>query len=307
MSFLPSYRCLLILLLSICFINTIFAQCPDGDEFTYGTNGWNGYVYDGLNTFDTPDYEGIITRSTIFSETFCGDNCDFTTSGVCSVNTETFSIRFKNQQTFLACGRYTFTVGSDYGIKFSLNGGSTYLINIPSSGSYQTYSTDVFLTGGTYDMILEYVHNTGVNQVEFDYSVVLGDYAGSIAGDQTICSSPIDPSAFTSVAPAVFCSGEVPQYQWQESDGVSGWVDVSAATSETYDIPAGLTAGPHYYRRTATDGVEIEISNFITILADSPEGMESFYPSNTWRGYVYNGSQNYSASDYRGYFDIPTP
>ena len=305
MSFLPSYRCLLILLISICFINTIFAQCPDGDEFTHGTNGWNGYVYDGVSTFETPNHLGLITRPTTFVETFCVDNCNFLTDAGCPVDAETFSIRFKNQQT-LACGRYTFTVGSDYGIKFSLNGGSTYLINIPSSGSYQTYSTDVFLTGGTYDMILEYVHNTGVNQVEFSYSVVLDDYAGSIAGDQTICSSPIDPSAFTSVAPAVFCSGEVPQYQWEESTDNIDFDPVPGAIDLTYDVPSGLTVGSHYYRRTATDGVEIEISNVITILADSPEGVESFYPSNTWRGYVYDGSQNYSTSDYRGYFDIPT-
>ncbi|HEX5168619.1 MAG TPA: PA14 domain-containing protein [Cyclobacteriaceae bacterium] len=306
MSFSLSCSYLVLFLLSLN-INLIFAQCPDGDEVTYGSDSWNGYVYDGVNSFDTPDFSGLITRSTTFDESFCGDDCDFLTIGGCTVNTETFSIRFRNQQT-LACGHYTFEVGSDYGVRFSLNGGATYLINVPTSSSYQVNSLDVSVSGGTYDMIIEYFHNSGANHVSFDYSVVLNDYAGEISGDQTICSLIIDPSAFTSVAPAAFCSGKSPQYQWQESpDGISNWVDIPAATSETYDIPSGLTAGPHYYQRTATDGTVTVISNAITITGDSPEGDENFYPSGTWRGYVYEGSQNYSSPDYRGYFDILTP
>src|SRR5690606_3433377 len=144
-------------LILLCLVQVGWSQCPTaaGDETTYGADAWIGYVYDGSNTFNTQDYQGTIDRPTVFNETFCGDNCDFVALSGCNVNTETFSVRFKNRQSF-SCGLHTFTVGSDYGVRFSIDGGNTYLIDRASGTGYVTTDTTIFLTGGDYEMTLEY-------------------------------------------------------------------------------------------------------------------------------------------------------
>src|SRR5690606_34897372 len=122
-------------------------------ETTFGTDAWIGYVYDGSNTFNTQNYQGTINHSTVFDTDFCGGPaCNFTAASGCSVNAETFSVRFKNEAD-LSCGLYTFEIGSDNGVRFSINGGASYLINITSGTGYQVYTTTVFLSGGVYDLV----------------------------------------------------------------------------------------------------------------------------------------------------------
>ncbi|HEY4656170.1 MAG TPA: hypothetical protein VIH22_16745, partial [Cyclobacteriaceae bacterium] len=180
------------------------AQCPEPgvNQAEYGTDAWNGYLYDGVNTFDAANFEGTLDQaSLVFDEQFTAG----TTDGGCAYTPETFSVRFKNRQT-LSCGLHTFTIGSDDGVRFSIDGGSTYLIDIPSGTGYATSVVDVHLTGGDYELVLEYYHNTGANRVSVAHSEVLGDFEGEIAGDQTICNDPVDPVEFTSVSSATFCS-----------------------------------------------------------------------------------------------------
>jgi len=72
---------------------------------------------------------------------------------------------------------------------------------------------------------------------------------GSIAANQTICTGG-DPSLFTSVALGSG-SGTI-NYQWQSSttSTTAGFLDISGATSATYDAPSGLTATTYYRRLT---------------------------------------------------------
>jgi PA14 domain len=136
---------------------------------TYGTNNiWRAYMYDGTN-FNS--YVGMITEGTShspsFSENFGGSNTYFATSGA-SIQTETFSVRFRLTKTF-AAGSYTFFVGGDDGYRLSLDGGNTWIINKWNDQSYNVSNITITLTAGTYNMVLEYYENGGDNIVSFSY------------------------------------------------------------------------------------------------------------------------------------------
>ena len=102
---------------------------PLGNQIDFGLNDvWIGYVYDNQ---DLTNYRGYIQEGTPgnpnFDESFGGDNFAFPTNG-CTVQTETFSVRYKLAKTF-ANGTYDFTVGADDGYRLSLDGGLTWPIN----------------------------------------------------------------------------------------------------------------------------------------------------------------------------------
>lgn len=292
-----------LIVLLLLFSKTLFGQCPTatGDQTSYGSGSWIGYVYDGKDTYTTTAYQGTITETANFDEGFCGDNCNFTATSGCSVNTETFTVRFKMQQTF-ACGTYQFAIGGDDGVRLSIDGGSTYLINIYADQPYTTGTATTTLSAGTYNLVLEYYENSGQNRVTFSSTLLSAGTGGTIGSDQTICSpAPIDPAAFTNASDAVFCSGVSPSYQWQSSPDNSTWTDISGATSSTYDIPAGFAIGTRYYRRRASDGSTPFIySNVVTVAGDSPQGDQTTYGVGSWIGYVYDGVNNFS-SNYYGY------
>lgn len=298
-------RCSVLTVMLMCLARIGWSQCPTaaGDETAFGDNAWIGYVYDGSNTFNSQNYQGTINHPTVFNTIFCGPNCDFVAETGCNVNTETFSVRFKNRQMF-DCGLHTFTIGSDYGVRFSINGGSTFLINRSSGSGYATTDTTVFLTGGDYELVLEYFHVSGLNQVSFGHSEIPDDFPGEVSGDQIICNSSVNPDAFVSLSPARFCTQVAATYQWQESpDGSTGWTNIPGATSLEYDIPPGLAAGNHFYWRRAFDGTTEQFSNVISVVAENPQGDGvSFFPG-VWTGYTFDGADNYSLADYRGYFE----
>lgn len=275
------------------------AQCPETgvNESLYGTDTWNGYVYDGLNDFSSANFLGTKNEATEFNETFASGE----TEGGCAFALESFSVRFKNRQTF-ACGLYTFTVTSNNIARLSIDGGNSFLINISSGSGNAT----VHLTGGIYELVLEYVHNTGSPQISFDFDVVAGgDYAGEVSGDQVICNDPADPVAFTSLSPARFCSGNPATYQWEVNFNGGGYTDIIGATGLTYNVPAGLAAGNYMYRRRAADGIVTPIySNEISVVVSIPEGDQSSFGTTSWMAYAYEGADNFTSDNYLGYFEV---
>jgi len=293
-----------LLMLCILFLSkTICAQCPSatGDQVSYGSGSWIGYVYDGADNYAPASYQGTILESANFDESFCGDNCTFTANSGCGVNSETFTVRFKMKMN-VVCGTYQFTIGGDDGVRLSIDGGSTYLLSSYTFQAYTTLTTTTTLTAGTYNLVLEYFENSGQNRVSFNSTLLTAGTGGVIAGDQNICQpAPIDPAAFTSTSDAVFCSGATPIYQWQSSPNNATWSDIGGATSSTYDIPAGFSIGTTYYRRRASDGSTPFIySNVVTVMGDSPQGDQTTYGAGSWIGYVYDGVNNFS-SNYYGY------
>lgn len=269
--------------------------CPEEgvNESLYGEDAWNGYIYDGLNSFGS-NFLGTKNEATEFNETFATGLTD----GNCPLTLTTFSVRFKNRQTF-ACGLHTFTITSNNIARLSIDGGNTFLINITSG----TGTASVHLTGGIYELVLEYVHNTGSPQISFDFDLDVGDYEGQVSGDQVICNNPADPVAFTSLSPARFCSGNPASYQWEVSYNGGAYTNIVGATGAAYDPPAGLAAGNYLYRRRATDGVTTITSNDISVIVEIPEGDQTSFGTTSWLAYAYEGADNYTSGSYLGYFE----
>jgi hypothetical protein len=152
--------------------NLVYNCTGSGSPTAYGTNNvWQGHLYQGMN-FDT--YKGDITEGTAsnptFDETFGTNNGNYYTNS-CYVVTEQFSARYKLQQN-LPYGNYVITVGGDDGYRFSLDGGSTWVINSWNDHVYTTSTYSATLSG-TKNMVLEYYENGGVNRVSFSWSSTL--------------------------------------------------------------------------------------------------------------------------------------
>lgn len=160
-------RILPVALFALLLSTRLFSQCsPQGNQTSYGTNNvWRGYMYNNTNF---GSYRGYVTEGTAsspnFDQDFGGTNVNFPTYN-CFVNTETFSARYKLTKTFTN-GTYDFTVGGDDGYRFSLDGGSTWVINQWNEQSYNTTTYTVNLNG-TYNMVLEYYDNTNDNRLSF--------------------------------------------------------------------------------------------------------------------------------------------
>ncbi len=154
----------------IMFFNTwcVAQPCtPLGDQNTYGTNDvWLGYVYDNANI---TNYAGYITKGVTgnpnFDENFGGNAITYATNG-CGVLTETFSVRYKLNKTFIN-NTYDIIVGGDDGYRFSIDGGATWIINNWSDHAYATTATSISLNGN-YNLVLEYYENGGGNRVSFN-------------------------------------------------------------------------------------------------------------------------------------------
>jgi hypothetical protein len=160
-------------LLLLLFCKVLNAQtCPTatGDQVSYGTgNIWIGYVYNNLNF---TDYMGFVNEGTAgspnFDQNFGGGNVNYPTS-TCATNTNTFSVRYRLQLT-LTAGAYTFLIGGDDGVRLSIDGGVTYLLNDFSDHGYRETQTTVSLTAGTYNLVYEYYENGGGNRVRFNFA-----------------------------------------------------------------------------------------------------------------------------------------
>ncbi len=133
----------------------------------YGTNNvWNAYVYDGIN-FDT--YHGMVNVGTAaspnFDINFGGNDVMYNTSG-CSVQTETFSVRYRLRKNF-PNGTYQFTIGGDDGYRLSIDGGATWFVNRWVLQTYAATASNTVTLNGDYDLVLEYYENTGANRISF--------------------------------------------------------------------------------------------------------------------------------------------
>lgn len=150
----------------------IFSQSctPQGDPAVYGTNDvWIGYVYDNS---DLTNYKGYVTEGSAgnpnFDQNFIGAYTNYPTNG-CEIYTEAFSVRYRLTKTF-APGNYDFTIAADDGYRFSLDGGITWLINNWSFLGFNRNTVTVTLSGGNYNMVLEYFDYAHNNRISFAVS-----------------------------------------------------------------------------------------------------------------------------------------
>lgn len=191
----------------------VLYECLDwGDQVAYGSNSWRGYVYDGTG-FNT--YMGYITQSEIFDQNFAGDgDGDWYATSCREFQKSSFSVRYKMSKRF-ACGYYTFTVGSDDGVRLSIDGGNTWIINQWVDRGYTTNSSSsIFLSGNT-NLVLEYYENGGGNRVSFNYSFTPYNAPGN---------------------PAVFGNGVWNVYAWNAGDAAGNSGSWSSNYSGYYTI-----------------------------------------------------------------------
>ena len=274
----------------------VAANC-NGTENTsiYGTgNIWNGYVYDGIN-FDT--YMGMVNEGTAtnpdFDESFGGSNNSYTTSG-CSVQTETYSVRYRLTKSF-AAGTYNFTVDGDDGYRFSIDGGATWLINNWTLHSYTSTTSSTVTLSGSYNMVLEFYENTGENRVTFSM--------------RTLSLLPVSLESFTAVQKnedvilnwSVSTGSNPKSFEVERSSNGTKFSGIMTVGSSNNISVTNFTAtdksplsGISYYRLKITDltGV-ITYSKTLTInLSVANSEAVSFYPTVVSDGYVTLKSRN---------------
>jgi len=183
-------------ILIFLFVSSAKAQCPDappGDQASYGSNSWIGYVYSGLDTnnppqnaFQASNYKGYVTQSEQFNWDLVNGAPTATT--VCGSYPDSFSIRYRMNKNFVA-GYYSVTIGGDDGVRLSLDGGATWVMSDWNYHSYQSITATLYLSGST-NMVLDSYDQGGQYHVSFAYSMCPNPSTTptSITGTTTICN-----------------------------------------------------------------------------------------------------------------------
>jgi len=145
------------------------------DTTVYGTGGiWNGYVFEGMNLQGL--YKGMINDGSAgnpnFDENFgnpTGSNTNTFNTNSCTVTTYQYSVRYRLQQTLASHSAWILTVGGDDGYRLSLDGGNTFPINNWNDHGY-TVSTYTAALGGSYNMVLDFYQDGGLDRVTYSQS-----------------------------------------------------------------------------------------------------------------------------------------
>ena len=222
-------------------LNTGFTQScsPQGDQVSYGTgNIWIGYVYQGMN-FNT--YKGYVTEGSSsnpnFYEAFGGNEVTYNTNG-CSIFTDTFSVRYKLLLNY--SGTFDITVGGDDGIRLSIDGGKTWLIDHWNDQDYTTFTAYNVSLSGSSNVILEYYEHFLGNQVSFN----------------------ITPSCVGNGNPALYGTNDVWNgyvYQGMNFDTYKGYVSEGANSSLNFDENFGASGSVTTY---STSNCSIQTQQF---------------------------------------------
>ncbi|MFT3703951.1 MAG: PA14 domain-containing protein [Agriterribacter sp.] len=280
------------------FALTAKSQCTtSGNQTSYGTNNvWIGYVYDNMDFTNYRSYvnEGA-TASPNFDENFGGDDVTYNTTG-CSIQTSTFSVRYKLTKTF-ASGNYTFTVGGDDGLRLSLDGGSTWVINHWNDQSYTSYTYTTTLNG-TYNMVLEYYENGGGNRISFNVTAIcMGTENTSVYGTNNVWRGYIYDGTNFDLYSGVVTEGTSSNPAFDESFGGS---NVTYATSacgvqtETFSARYRLTKtfanGTYNFTVGGDDGYRLSVDGGSTWVIN--RWNDQSYVSTTSSTMTLNGTYN---------------
>ncbi|HTD93403.1 MAG TPA: T9SS type A sorting domain-containing protein, partial [Chitinophagaceae bacterium] len=215
-----------------------------------GTNNiWNAYVYDGtnFNIFKGLVHEGT-TNNPAFDESFGGDNVNYNTSS-CSVQTETFSVRYRLSKSYVN-STVTFVVGGDDGYRLSIDGGATWIIDNWYDQSFGVSSATRTLNG-TYDLVLEYYENGGQNRISFNQlqlatlPITLESFSGIQQGSKAVLNWKISEDS----NPDYF---ELEYSTTGQSFATRAMILADAATT-SYDYKDAMSGGKNYYRLKMTD------------------------------------------------------
>jgi subtilisin-like proprotein convertase family protein len=183
----------------------------NGDPAVYGTGSWIGYVYQHTNAnnpspqFTAPQYRGFYGEPEIFDRDWGSGS--ISGASICNTYADRFHIRYRMTKD-MPCGLYTFTVGADDGVRLSVDGGATWIINGWINQGYTTYQSAQIALNGSTNFVLEYYEDGGGARVSFNYSYVnvtpTGVNAGSnfamCSGESVPLSASVNPNCITSTS-----------------------------------------------------------------------------------------------------------
>jgi hypothetical protein len=184
-------------------------------------------------------------------------------------------------QTF-SCGEYRFTIGGDDGVRLSVDGGSTWIIDDYSNHGYRTVNTTEPMTAGTYNLVLEYYEQGGGNQTSFDYS-----YSGPLPIELISFEPTVLENQFVQLDWLTATETDNDFYSIERSADAEHWeviqlLDGAGTTTESRSyswIDRSPLPGTSYYRLKQTDfDGKFEYSEIrsVEITGLNPQTLEAF-------------------------------
>ena len=235
---------------------TLTTPCvPSGDQTSYGSGSWIGYVYNSSTAGSFTTYRGTVTESETFDRDMSTGTPTGATTNICSANSDLFAIRYKMTKSYTA-GVYTFTVGADDGVRLSVDGGATWLINDWSDHGYRTLTGSAYLSGST-NVVLEYYENSSGARV-------------SISSTMASPTTMQVPSGFINSVKYTTCSGT-----FYDSGGSGS----SYSNDENYTVT--------FYPSTVSGKVRLTFTSFVT--EDSYDGMMIYDGNSTSASLISSG------------------
>ena len=285
------------------------ANCTgDGDPSQYGTNNtWIGYMYQG-KSFDA--YKGYINKGTAanmnFDENFGGGSTPVTVNtSNCSIQTQNFSVRYRLTKNF-AAGTYMFTIGGDDGYRFSLDGGTTWVINKWNDQSYGITSYTATLSGAT-NMVLEYYQNGGYARVSVSVSplsllpVKLTSFAALVKAPSTVKLNWTIAEAINFDHFTVQRSADGSSFKNLQTVAAQ---NSSSSQAQAYTYTDMQASGSNYYRLAMVDiDGTVTYSNTLFVQANVSGGIK-IYPSLVENKQLYVEQGNASAHSKAMVFDM---
>ncbi|MBX7263739.1 MAG: T9SS type A sorting domain-containing protein, partial [Chitinophagaceae bacterium] len=226
---------------------------PAGDEIAYGNGSWKGYVYTwtGSPSFNTPNYKGYITENEQFDrDNGAGAIAGLTTNLCPPIPSDSFTVRYKMTKNFPA-GYYQFTVGGNDGVRLSIDGGNSWLVNDWIDQSYTTYTSPLVYLNGSTNLVLEYYENAGGARSSFSYTIPCSTPTALNAGGVTNNSANI---SFTGAGTAFIveygATGFTPGTD--ANPGVGGTIVTGGSSPISLTGLSGNTAYDVYVRQDCT-------------------------------------------------------
>ncbi|PRX49843.1 hypothetical protein [Salegentibacter salegens] len=196
----------------------------------YGNDTWIGHVYEGTN-FDT--YIGHYNEPETFDRNFGGDAVCFEMVAGGSVQTETFSVRYKMNST--RNGIYVVDMGSDDGTRLQVDGNLVFNNWVDQAHSIRPRV--LFSLNGNSDLEYEFYESYGGNRVSFNnlLQIMENELEGNIT--QNYCTGD-NTASITGDSFGTLPSGINPVgtgYQWTYSTSMDGTrTNISGATSASF-------------------------------------------------------------------------
>lgn len=252
---------------------TVAVNVPPGDQVSYGSNSWIGYVYTSIDSANPPTnaftstYRGYVTQPEMFdmdlgSGALSGAN-------ICETHPTNFAIRFKMNKV-LAEGYYAFTVGGDDGYRLSLDGGATWIASNWQDHGYDTTTTaQIYLSGNT-NFVIEFYERAGQTRVTFNYTSCPTAPTG-ISGTNSICRG-----TSTTLTATGGYTGASATYQWGTGTAIGNNI-ISGQTSASIVVsPTNTTV--YWVRRVSsspcnltTGGVTQQVT--VAVPSTAPTGI----------------------------------